>query len=93
MYELLPSSQKGHLGVYCAVTPHSYAAFKPPALSDAICCYFFQVQCACLLKWHSDWAAASTGLTQPSATWLYALTARLERPLTQVRTFCRKVRL
>lgn len=42
-----------------------------------------QVQCTLLLKWHSDWAAASRGLTQTSATWLYALTARLERPLTQ----------
>ena len=43
-----------------------------------------QVQCACLLKWHADWAAASGGLTQTSATWLYALTARLQRPLPQV---------
>ena len=46
-----------------------------------------QVQCACLLKWHADWAAASGGLTQTSATWLYALTARLQRPLPQVRVW------
>lgn len=42
------------------------------------------MKCALLLKWHTDWAAASQTLTQQSATWLYALTARLERPLTQV---------
>lgn len=50
-----------------------------------------QVQCACLLKWHADWAAASGGLTQTSATWLYALTARLQRPLPQVRIQCHAV--
>ncbi len=42
------------------------------------------MKCALLLKWHVDWAATSGTLSQPSATWLYALTARLERPLTQV---------
>ncbi len=52
--------------------------------ADSLCCRA-QVKCALLLKWHSDWSAATHTLTQQSATWLYALTARLERPLTQVR--------
>ena len=44
------------------------------------------MRCGLLLKWHVDWAEASRRVSQQSATWLYALTARLQRPLTQVRS-------
>lgn len=42
-----------------------------------------QVNCNYLLAWHTRWAIESKTLSQQSSQWLYAIMARLQRPLTQ----------
>lgn len=43
-----------------------------------------QVNCNYLLAWHTRWAMESGTLKSQNAMWLYAITARLQRPITQV---------
>lgn len=42
-----------------------------------------QVNCNYLLAWHTRWAIESQTLSDQSSRWLYAIMARLQRPLTQ----------
>ena len=44
------------------------------------------MNCNYLLAWHTRWAMESGTLKSQNAMWLYAITARLQRPITQVPT-------